>query len=104
VLDLERGLALDDLRERVRKYEIETGFDSRLIMLKRRIGPALELANADHRAAVLAWLRQWGCRHLNRASEAISAAVLLAWSQKWVPHLPGPLGRSPNFPPTTSSQ
>jgi hypothetical protein len=88
VLDLERGLDLEDLRKRVGKYAIVTVFDGSLLRLKRCIGAALELEKADHRSSLLAWLRQWGCRHLSLGSDATSAAALLAWAQEWVPLLP----------------
>lgn len=90
VLNLERGLDLDDLRERVRRYAIASAYDGSLLTLRRRIGAALELEKADHRSALLTWLRQWGCRHLSRASEETSAAALLTWAQEWVPLLPDP--------------
>jgi hypothetical protein len=90
VLDLERGLDLADLREHAGKYAIASAYDGSLLRLKHRIGAALELEKADHRSALLTWLRQWGCRHLNRASEATSAAALHAWADAWVPLLPAP--------------
>jgi hypothetical protein len=90
LLDLERGLALDDLRERLGDYATATGYDESLNILMHRTGAALDLGNVDHRTAVLTWLRQWGCRHLNHASETTSAAALLAWAQTWVPQLPNP--------------
>lgn len=65
VLDLERGLDLDDLRKRVGEYGIATDYDGSLNVLRRRIGATLQLDSADHRTAVLAWLRQWGCRGSN---------------------------------------
>lgn len=88
VLDLERGLSIDDLRERVGAYAIASDYDDSLSILNRRTGASLDLGNADHRTAVLTWLRQWGCRHLSLASEATSAAALGAWAQTWVPQLP----------------
>jgi hypothetical protein len=97
VLDLERGLDLDDLRARVRRYAIASGYDGSLLTLKRRIGAALELEKADHRSALLTWLRQWGCRHLSRASDQTSAAALLAWAQEWVPLLADPSQRLANL-------
>jgi hypothetical protein len=90
VLDLERGLDLDDLRKRVGEYRIATDYDGSLNILRRRVGGTLRLDSADHRTAVLAWLRQWGCRGLDLASEATSARALFAWADTWVPHLPGP--------------
>jgi hypothetical protein len=90
VLDLENGLELEDLHERVRTYAIATAYDGSLKILRRRVGAALSLDNPDHRAAVLAWLRQWGCRGLDLASEATSARALLAWGDTWVTHLPDP--------------
>ncbi len=90
VLDLERGLALDDLRERVTAYATATDYDDSLVTLKASTGTELDLAKADHRTALLTWLRQWGCRHLNLASEATSAAALDVWAHRWVPRLPDP--------------
>src|SRR5689334_7391110 len=90
VLDLENGLELDDLRKRVGEYRIATGYDGSLNILRRRVGATLRLDSADHRTAVLAWLRQWGCRGLDLASEMTSAGALLAWADTWMPHLPGP--------------
>jgi hypothetical protein len=88
VLDLERGLDLEDLRELVRRYAIISDYDGSLLTLRRRIGPALELEKVDHRSALLEWLRQWGCRHLSRASNTTSMAALFTWAQDWVPTLP----------------
>ena len=88
VLDLESGLGLDDLRKRVGEYKIATDYDGSLNILRRRVGATLRLDSADHRTAVLAWLRQWGCRGLDLASEMTSAGALLAWADAWVPHLP----------------
>ncbi len=90
VLALECGLDLDDIRERVSRYAIASAYDGSLRILKRRIGAALELNMADHQSALLTWLRQWGCRHLSRASDATSAAALRTWAQEWVPLLPDP--------------
>jgi hypothetical protein len=57
-------------------------------MLKRRIGVALELEKPDHQSALLRWLRQWGCRHLSRASDPTASAALRTWAEEWVPLLP----------------
>lgn len=59
-----------------------------LTILKDRTGTAVDLRNADHRTAVLTWLRQWGCRHLNLASDAVASEALRAWADTWLPHLP----------------
>jgi len=90
VLDLERGLDLNDLRERVSDYAIVTDYDDSLNVLQRRTGTAIDFMRAAHRTALLAWLRQWGCRHLDLASEATSAAALRTWARQWVPELPDP--------------
>jgi hypothetical protein len=90
ILDLERGLDLGDLRGRVSRYAIASGYDRRLRMFKGRIGAALELDNADHQSVLLDWLRQWGCRHLSHASEPTAAAALGTWAQQWVSLLPHP--------------
>jgi hypothetical protein len=88
VLDLERGLALDELRARVSDYATATDYDASLVALRAQTGAELDLGEADHRRALLTWLRQWGCRHLNLASEASSAAALDVWAHRWVPRLP----------------
>jgi hypothetical protein len=90
LLDLEGGLDLDDLRALVRRYAITSDYDGSLLVLKGRIGPALALEKVDHRSALLEWLRQWGCRHLKRASNATSMAALFTWAKKWVSVLPDP--------------
>lgn len=90
VLDMERGLDLEDLRQRVGDYATATGYDASLSTLRERTGGVVDLANNDHRTAVLAWLRQWGCRHLSLASDATSNDALRHWSQTWAPRLPGP--------------
>jgi hypothetical protein len=90
VLDLENGLELEDLRERVRSYAVATAYDGSLKILRRHIGVALALEKPDHRAAVLAWLRQWGCRGLDLASEETSTGALLTWGDAWVTRLPDP--------------
>ena len=55
-----------------------------LNVLRRRVGANLRSRNPDHRAAVLAWLRQWGCRGLDLASQATSSQALQAWADTWV--------------------
>jgi len=89
ILDLERGLFIEDLRERVTAYAVASDYDDSLNTLTGRTGSSLDLANGDHRRAVLTWLRQWGCRHLDRSSEVTSSAALQAWAETWVPQLPG---------------
>jgi hypothetical protein len=41
-----------------------------------------------HRDALLAWLRQWGCRHLRTADNARSSRALLAWWKRHASDIP----------------
>jgi len=88
ILDLENGLAIEDLIEGVRAYAVATGYDGSLNVLKQRTGATIDLRNADHRTAVLTWLRQWGCRHLNLASDAVASSALLAWADARLSQIP----------------
>ena len=53
VLDLERGLDLDDLRHRVGRYATATDYDGSLRIFKRRIGAAFDLGKPDHPSELL---------------------------------------------------
>jgi hypothetical protein len=88
VLDLEIGLTIEDLIEGVRAYAIASDYDGSLIILKQRTGATIDLRSADHRAGVLTWLRQWGCRHLNLASDAVASSALLAWADAELSKIP----------------
>lgn len=88
LVDLERGLTLGELRAQVGSYAASTAYDRTLRQFIERTSPALNLGVADHRSAMLVWLRSWGCRNLNRSSEAISSAALAGWAETWPPLLP----------------
>lgn len=78
-------------------YATATDYDDSLVALKVRTGTELDLGKADHRTALPTWLRQWGCRHLNLASEATSAAALDVWAPGSLPSraaLPSPSSHS----------
>jgi hypothetical protein len=55
------------------------GLDRSYERLRERTDGAIDPLRADHREALLAWLRSWGCRHLRLADGSASSAALLAW-------------------------
>ena len=48
----------------------------------------VDLERKEHRAALLNWLRHWGCRQFALASEELSSTELLAWHRVWESRLP----------------
>jgi hypothetical protein len=56
--------------------------------LRLATGDDLDLGLPAHRAALLAWLRSWGCRHLRRADQRRSSAALARWWRGWSSALP----------------
>ena len=69
------------------------GDDRATSALRATAGDALDLSLAAHRAALLGWLRAWGCRHLRVADSGRSSAALARWWRRWSDGLP-PHGRS----------
>jgi hypothetical protein len=88
---------LDDLRVSMSRDEIARHLaafgaarvDAATQRLESATGGQVELDIAAHRAAAIAWLRAWGCRHLRRADTARTDEALRAWWAGWAPYLPG---------------
>ncbi len=51
---------------------------------------APDLSRPAHRAALLQWLRSWGCRSLRIEDDRRTSAALRAWWAEWAPGLPEP--------------
>jgi len=88
--ELATALTLEQVAEYLRAYEEITGYDVRLEQLRERVDRSLNLEDEAHRAAVIDWLRGWGCRHLRRKDEHVTSAALLAWSRETGGKLPHP--------------
>jgi len=39
----------------------------------------MDLSNPDHRASLLEWLNDWGCRHHSKKSHDIASSAILDW-------------------------
>lgn len=74
-----------------RLYGQLTTYDSSLSALRKAVGPQLNPANPDHRAALFQWLNAWGCRQFAKEHHATTAShSLTAWANHWAARLPGP--------------
>jgi len=61
-------------------YNALTSFNTSLRLLKQSSAPdGMDLSNPDHRASLLEWLNDWGCRHLSKKSHDIASSAILAW-------------------------
>jgi len=71
-------------------YAAVAGYDKSLgNLLSVTAGPA-DLTREDHRAALLTWLRAWGCRHLRSADNTRTGSALEQWWEAWGKTLPEP--------------
>ena len=69
-------------------YEQLTRYDVSLERLRAVVPGGVDLLRADHRDAVLRWLREWGCRQFALAYSELSSAQLLDWATAWMDRLP----------------
>jgi len=71
-------------------YAAVAGYDKSLgDLLSVSAGP-VDLTREDHRAALLTWLRAWGCRHLRSADNTRTGSALEQWWEVWSKTLPEP--------------
>ena len=64
------------------------GSDSSSRKLAEATSGHVDLAIPAHRAAVITWLRAWGCRHLRRADTTRTSEALRTWWNDWGARLP----------------
>jgi len=88
MLDLQVRSSLKDIRATLAGFAALVGDDRRTNELRAATGGRLDLSLLAHRNALLAWLRQWGCRHLRTADHARSSRALLAWWRRHASDLP----------------
>jgi hypothetical protein len=74
-------------------YSVVAGEDHATAELRKITGRAVNPSRDAHAAALLAWLRRWGCRQFAVADEPIAQASLGAWWRAWGRRLP-PVGRT----------
>lgn len=90
--ELLRELRDEAPRERIaallRGFASLAGDDRSTARLREATGRELDLTLARHRAALLVWLRAWGCRHLRVADTARSSRALAAWWRRFRASLP----------------
>ena len=78
---------IDDLRDLLAAFGPDDRASARLLAA---VGAELDLQVPRHRAALLSWLRSWGCRHLRVADSPRSSAALRRWWVRWSDALPTP--------------
>jgi hypothetical protein len=88
MLDLRSRSSIKDIRATLAGFAALVGDDRRTNELRAATGGRLDLSLPAHRDALLAWLRQWGCRHLRTADNARSSRALLAWWKRHASDIP----------------
>lgn len=73
------AMSLEELAGYLRGYEQATSYDVSVTRLKEKTAGTADMANLEHRDALIEWLRQWGCRHLARADHARTSEALFDW-------------------------
>ncbi len=82
-------MSREDIARHLARFGAGTGTDAATRRLYGATGGQVDLRVASHRAALIDWLRAWGCRHLRRADTPRTAEALRLWWQAWAPRLPG---------------
>jgi hypothetical protein len=69
-------------------FVVLAGEDRATPDLRAATGRTLDPSRPEHAAALLTWLRRWGCRQFAVADEAIARESLAAWWGAWGRRLP----------------
>ena len=64
-----------------------TPYNNSLADFRTATGHRLNLAVQEHRAALLNWLNDWGCRHLSKDQHQVASESILRWYQRNRPTL-----------------
>ncbi len=62
-------------------YDSLTPFNKSLKLLNDDTGNNIDLANPEHRIALIKWLNDWGCRHLSEDQHNVASNSILKWYQ-----------------------
>jgi hypothetical protein len=60
-------------------YDALTPFNISLRHLRESTASSINLSDSAHRASLLNWLNDWGCRHLSKESHHIASSAILDW-------------------------
>lgn len=60
-------------------YSRMTDYDSSYLKFLEKTKPKLDLANEQHRKALLKWLNDWGCRQFAIAYHGLASDEILCW-------------------------
>jgi hypothetical protein len=93
VRELIGELSPERLAAVLRAFGALVGSDRSSARLRQVTGGELDLGIDAHRAALLVWLRSWGCRHLRVIDTRRSSLALARWWERNAASLPEP-GRS----------
>jgi len=74
-----QSMKLCDLALACSMYDSLTPFNTSLNRLKASTAGIVDLSNPAHRASLLNWLNDWGCRHLSKESHPIASSAILDW-------------------------
>jgi len=58
-----------------------TPYNKSLALFRTATGDSINLANSEHRDALLKWLNDWGCRHLSKDQHPVASQSILNWYQ-----------------------
>jgi hypothetical protein len=58
-----------------------TPYNSSLALFRSVTGDSIDLANSEHRNALMKWLNDWGCRHLSEDQHQVASQNILDWYQ-----------------------
>jgi hypothetical protein len=76
-------LTLSELAFACYVYAGVSNYDESYLRFRRVTGSSPDLLKAEHRRAVLKWLREWGCRQFNREDQDHASAQILEWYEEF---------------------
>jgi len=59
-----------------------TPYNKSLALFRKATGGSIDLANSEHRNALLKWLNDWGCRHLKKDQHQVASQSIFNWYQE----------------------
>ena len=62
-------------------FDSLTPYNKSLALFRNATGDSINLANSEHRDALLKWLNDWGCRHLSKDQHPVASQSILNWYQ-----------------------
>jgi hypothetical protein len=62
-------------------FDSLTPYNKSLALFRTATGDSIDLANSEHRNALLKWLNDWGCRHLSEDQHPVASQSILNWYQ-----------------------